>query len=447
MRQDPERGPSLIRSEPAHTLATPPVSAVRFVEFDALRATAIFLVVSLHAALAYTHVDIPRLLWGIREPAAGLGFDWFCWWAMGVSVPLFFTISGFFAAMAVASKGADQFWRGRVRRVVVPSFAVVPVVLPFCFFAWAMGWLLTDRCDLREIRRLRFADPAIETALYGPAHLWFVEYLIPILWAYSLACRQSPARPVAWLTRWWAPLALAVPSAVLMLLHRRWTGVDAGIDRHNAIFPEPLRLLHFAVFFLAGSALYRTPGWQDALRSRGVWLLALSAPISAFRGWMLPLDWASAAPWSFSILAALAGALGSWFSVLGLIGIYRRVCTRVSPLARYLAAGSFWIYIVHLPIVGLMQADLYRVQIGLVAKFAATLAVTLGLGLASFEVFVRRTWLGRFLDGRWEPQPRSRATRGPQIGTGPVRVWIKHNGRRARRGRRRSRRGFAPQSR
>ena len=432
----------MIRSEPAHIAGdrTPPVC--RFVEFDALRASAIFLVVTLHAALAYTHLDIPRLLWGIREPAVGLGFDWFCWWAMGVSVPLFFTISGFFAAMAVASKGIEAFWQGRVRRVVVPGFAVAPVVLPLCFFAWSVGWLLTNRCDFHEIRRLRFADPAIETALYGPAHLWFVEYLIPILWAYSLASRQASARPVAWLTRWWAPLALAIPSAVLMLLHRRWTGVDAGIDRHNSIFPEPLRLLHFGAFFLAGSALYRTPGWLDALKRRGWWLVASTGPICAFRGWMLPLDWASDAPWSFSILTASAGALGSWLSVLGLIGVYRRVCTRVSPVTRYLAASSFWVYLVHLPIVGLMQADLYGVKVTTFAKFAATLAVTLGLGLASFEVFVRQTALGRFLDGRRELRPRPEAIHPPKIGTGPVRIRGKLGliDRRARRGRRRSRR-------
>ena len=443
MPQATQRGPHLVRSEPAHSPESRSLPAVRFVEFDAIRATAIFLVVTLHAALAYTHIDIPRLLWGVREPTQNLGFDWFCWWAMGISVPLFFTISGFFAAMAVASKGAEAFWQGRVRRVVVPGFAVAPAVLPLCFFAWAVGWLLTDRCDFREIRRLRFADPAIETALYGPAHLWFVEYLIPILWAYSLASRQAPARPVRWLIRWWAPLALAVPSAGLMLLHRRWTGVDAGIDRHNSIFPEPLRLLHFGVFFIAGSALYRTPGWLDLLKRRGWWLLALSGPIFAFRGWMLPLDWASDAPWSFSILAAGAGALGSWFGVLGLIGVYRRVCTRVSPLARYLAASSFWVYIVHLPIVGLMQADLYGSKVAPVAKFAATLVVTLGLGLASFEVFVRTTALGRFLDGRWGLKPQPMSTSGTsRIGTGPVRhrVRPKLSGRRARRDRQRSRR-------
>ena len=399
------------RREPA---ASPPARP-RFAEFDALRATAIGLVVTLHAALAYTHRDIPRLLWGVREPGMGEGLDGFCWWAMAVSVPLFFAISGFLAGRAIAGRGPAAFWAGRVRRVVVPSFAAVPIILPLCFGAWAVGWLVTGRCTFREVERLRYRDPAIEDALYGPAHLWFVEYLIPILWVYARTWRRPQITP--WLGRWWAPLALAVPSAILMLLHRRWTGVDAGLDRHNSIFPEPLRLLHFAAFFVAGAALAQTPGLLDALRRRGFGLLLASAPVFAFRGWMLPLDWASDAPWSFSVLAAGAGALGSWLSVFGLIGAYGRVCRRPSPVARYLAGSSFWVYLVHLPIVGLIQADLVGVPIPTGGKFALTLALTLALGLGSYEVLVRRTALGRFLDGRAEP----RATPlPPRIGTGPV---------------------------
>jgi len=409
-----------IRGEASHAVETSsPAPSPRFPEFDALRATAILLVVTLHAALAYTHLDIPRLLWGVREPASGLGFDRFCWWAMAVSVPLFFTISGFFAAMAVASKGAARFWEGRVRRVVVPSFAVVPVILPFCFFAWAVGWLLTDRCTFREVRRLRFLDPEIESALYGPAHLWFVEYLIPILWAYGLA-RRSPARPGAshWLLDWWAPLALAIPSTILMLIHRRWTGVDAGLDRHNALFPEPLRLLHFGLFFLVGSAIHEVPGLLPRLERRGIWTLLATVPVFVLRGSLLPLDWSPGASWGLSALVAGLGALGSWLSVFGLIGVHRRVFARPSPVARYLAASSFWVYLVHLPVVGLMQVDLYRVAIPPVAKFALTWAVTIGLALSSYELFVRRSAIGRFLDGRWGSRTRPTATR---LGAGPTR--------------------------
>ena len=396
------RGEAAHRGGPRESAAEAP----RYAEFDALRATAIGLVVALHSALAYTRLDIPRLLWGVREPGQSGWFDQGCWWAMAVSVPLFFAISGFFASMAVAARGAERFWQGRVRRVVVPSFAAAPVILPLCFAAWAAGWLVTDRCTWREVLRLRYRDPAIESALYGPAHLWFVEYLIPILWAYGLArpaarsSRSIPTAPSPWRTggrRWpWRSRRRCCCSSTAA--GPGWMPGSTATTRSS-----PSRSACSTSGRSSSSAPRSTgrPGSLDRLRRRGPWLLLASAPVFAFRGWMLPLDWAGDAPWSFSVLAAGALALGSWLAVFGLIGTYRRIFTRPDPVARYLAAASFWVYLVHLPIVGfLIQADLYGVAIPPAVKFALTLGVTVALGLGSYEVFVRRTALGRFLDGR-----------------------------------------------
>src|SRR5262249_8802800 len=78
---------------------------VRYHAFDALRGLAMFLVVGLHAALAYVQQDIPRVLWCVRDRPTLPIFDWFCWWCMGVSNPLFFAIAGFFAAGLYTSRG------------------------------------------------------------------------------------------------------------------------------------------------------------------------------------------------------------------------------------------------------------------------------------------------------------------------------------------------------
>ena len=166
-------------------VATRPRIRPRHPEFDALRGLAILLVVTLHVALAYTRLDIPRLLWGVRDPSTHLGFDLFCWWSMGVSVPLFFAIGGFFASEAEGARGPVEFLKGRARRVVVPLLAVSPVLLPLCFFAWSGGWLASNRCTPHEFWRMRFDDPAIMSDLYGPAHLWFLEYLVPMLGAFG----------------------------------------------------------------------------------------------------------------------------------------------------------------------------------------------------------------------------------------------------------------------
>jgi glucan biosynthesis protein C len=436
------RGASRARPGPRQVASRPAVRT-RHAEFDALRGTAILLVVALHAALAYTRLDIPRLLWGVRDPSPHPAFDVFCWWAMGVSVPLFFAISGFFAAEVEGRRGPVEFLRGRFRRVVLPLLAVAPVLLPLSFFAWSGGWLASGRATPHEWWRMRFLDPEIMADLYGPAHLWFLEYLIPMLAAFGLwrkarldrealrakirddlAARErkiqaargprkkkiradhaarrparSEGRDGRWLLRPWSPLVLAIPTVLLLLLSRAVTGVDAALDRHNSFFPGPIRLLYYATFFAFGVGLHRVRGRLDALIGRGWWYLLASVPAFVVRARLLPLDWSSPLGGPMAFALALSGGLATWLTLFGLLGVYRRHLSRPSTAIRTLAESSFWIYLAHLPVVGLIQMDLLHVPMPTLAKFAITLGLTLGLGIASDRVLVRRKALGRFLNG------------------------------------------------
>jgi peptidoglycan/LPS O-acetylase OafA/YrhL len=69
-----------------------------------------------------------------------------------------------------------------------------------------------------------------------------------------------------------------------------------------------------------------------------------------------------------------------------------------------LAAASFWIYLVHHPILGLVQLDLKWLVPGAnpVAKTAAAFLIASGFSLLSYEGLVRRTALGRLLGFSWE---------------------------------------------
>ncbi len=379
----------------------------RYPEFDALRGTAILLVVTLHAALAYTRLDIPRLLWGVREPSGHSGFDLFSWWAMGVSVPLFFAISGFFAALVESGRGPRAFLEGRVRRIVIPALVAAPVILPPCFLAWSLGWLVTNRCNFNEFRRMVFLDPEIMDELYGPAHLWFLEYLIPMLLAFGAlraaraargdeaGARPGPSPRLAW----WGPIALAAPTAVLIALARGLGMGDLPLDRHNSFIPDAARLLHYATFFGFGVALFRARGSLDALGRGAWWYFLASVPVFALKARLLPLDWSGRLGEAGTSALVASGALGSWLTLFGMIGLARRYLSRPSRAARYLAGASFWVYLVHLPVVGLIQADLVGFGWPTLAKFALTLSLTLALALASYEVLVRRTALGRLLEG------------------------------------------------
>ena len=88
---------------------------------------------------------------------------------------------------------------------------------------------------------------------------------------------------------------------------------------------------------------------------------------------------------------------------------------------RYLADGSYWVYLCHLPVVGLLQIVLLPVPAPAGLKFLTVFTVTMVLCLASYQVMVRYTFLGVRLHG---PRLRGRRPAPPS-----ARVPSPHAGR------------------
>ncbi len=76
-----------------------------------------------------------------------------------------------------------------------------------------------------------------------------------------------------------------------------------------------------------------------------------------------------------------------------------------SPARRYIADASYWIYLVHLPLIMALQVALSQLAWPWPLKFACILGVAFPLMLASYQLFVRHTFIGAILNGRRAPPP------------------------------------------
>jgi glucan biosynthesis protein C len=203
----------------------------------------------------------------------------------------------------------------------------------------------------------------------------------------------------------WRPLLLALPTALILWISRQTTGIDAVLDRHNSFVPEPLRFLHHATFFIIGAGLYRMRHDLDRLARHGPAYLALSAPVFAGRAWLLGRDWTTTLQGPSAWALAVSGALFGWLVVFGFIGAFHRLFRESRASIRYLADSSYWIYLVHMPILGLIQVNLYRVPGHALWKFPIVLAGTLAIGFASYQTLVRHTIIGDWLHGHRDRSP------------------------------------------
>ncbi|HEY3948808.1 acyltransferase family protein, partial [Phenylobacterium sp.] len=97
-------------------------------------------------------------------------------------------------------------------------------------------------------------------------------------------------------------------------------------------------------------------------------------------------------------------ALATWSWTFALIGVALRYLNTESPARRYVADSSYWLYLIHLPLVMALQAAVAKLDLPAEAKILIVLGVAFPLMFASYQLMVRRTFIGAILNGRRVPK-------------------------------------------
>ncbi len=373
---------------------------------DGLRAAAALLVVMLHAAMPYLRHPLPGLLWPVHDvPSPAV--DALFWWIEGCVMPLFFLMSGFLAAGLLERLGTAAFLKHRATRILGPMAFACVAILPFDFYVWAFGFYVDGRATLRQLRSLKFA-PDIARNLWGFSHLWYLEYLflccVGLAAAAALSRRLTRMLPFrgslrrAWSAAWSSPLPpwiVAAAGAPIL-----WFEPNVVTGFQHSFFPVAPKFLYSVLYFAVGAALAKPPERQRHTACHAPWWLASSLPFLVVITPLFHRQQVDGVDGLGRFVLAAGTALFASTTSLGLFGIALAWTRGVSPAVKYVAEASFWVYLAHHPLVGLAQIALSRWEGPSAVKFAlVTLAVAV-VTLGSYELMVRRTWIGALLNGR-----------------------------------------------
>ena len=105
-----------------------------------------------------------------------------------------------------------------------------------------------------------------------------------------------------------------------------------------------------------------------------------------------------------TVVYAIAYALAGWSWTFAIVGLGLRFLSGHSPARRYLADASYWIYIAHLPLVMALQVAMSRVAWPWFVEFAVVLGTSFALLLLSYDLLVRNSFIGSWLNGRRKPR-------------------------------------------
>ena len=387
-----------------------PVQWSRYHSLDALRGTMMLLGIYLHAAVAFSRHGS----WPWKDGSTTAVFDLSLGLIHAFRMPVFYVMAGFFAALLLERRGPAGFLRNRVVRILLPFAVGWAVLFPL------VAALVTVATNLEEprtvpVKYLQFFSSGEVLRHVDPMHLWFLEYLL-IFYAIALAvmplARRLPAL-VAKIDRTFravlisplGPLVLAAITFPVLCFMQ-----EVVLDDPSGFVPEAKIVIIYLVFFASGWLLYRNADLLPTLlrlpRLPIVLVLGLAAALLGFYFlWHRAQSTASHTHLWFLGSAWFLG-LSMWLFIFGFTGLFLRYLERPVPWIRYLSDSSYWLYLMHMPVLLVFQIAVAGTGWTPAVKALVVLAASVPTLLASYHVLVRSTWVGAILNGRRYPVKR-----------------------------------------
>jgi ABC-type multidrug transport system ATPase subunit/peptidoglycan/LPS O-acetylase OafA/YrhL len=387
---------------------------------DAVRSFALLLGVAFHAMLSFIP-GLPAGMWAMKDnsPSPLLADASFV--AHSFRMTLFFFIAGFFARLLHQRLGTKGFWLNRGKRIAVPLVAGWVLLFPAIAFVWYLG--------MQKV--FNGAPPAMpempkQPGAFPLTHLWF---LYQLLWLYAGALLARSAivrfdRGQAWrrmvdravtagLKGPVGPLLLGLPLAGVLLSTPTWFPWGGIPTPDQSLIPQLPATVGYGMAFVAGWLVHRAPEALAALRNRWGVHAVLALASSGVCLYLMKTQPPIGMPENAKLPFTLAFVASSWAWSLALTGLALRYLSGQNAAIRYVADASYWIYLVHLPLVAALQVWVGDWPLHWGLKYPFIVAVSMALLLLSYHFLVRSTPLGKLLNGRAYPR-RAPAVQAPQ---------------------------------
>jgi len=316
-----------------------------------------------------------------------------------VGAPLWLALIG----GAILSLMSGWFGVDTPIRTLVPSVSVV--LLYGSFFAF--GWLLHRQPELLKVknRRWRWQIPAA-ILVSIPLYLWFLFLLdqgittklgtrYPQLtatqirdWDAMLSVIQSPdaksESPV--LRDLLGSIGSAPTRAAIMELDS-----ESSVDQRAGLGAAISKVILMPTLLGEGIPI-NDGGYTN--RHKVEELLG-----DSITGDPRNHSWLLQAKLGYSYVYALV----MWLFVLGGLGAFQDLCAGHSKAWRYIADSSYWVYLIHIPVVPVLQVWMFDWPVPSVLKCLFQLLIAGLVLFGSYHFLVRPTVIGEVLNGRRYP--------------------------------------------
>jgi peptidoglycan/LPS O-acetylase OafA/YrhL len=347
------------------------IASQRYHGLDVLRSLALILGLFFHASIPFSENPFP--LWIINYESKS--------WVYDTIMPLFFLLAGFFSALLYRKLSERNYLIARTKKLIFPLIASVLFFTPIMIIEYM--WAGFDTNPWETGNEFHWKN-------YPIFHFWFLEILI-IITAFVMIFlvsikylfpntqkslehfleADSNNNQFSWNVLFFACLGL--------IGYLSWSNFPGDQFIYSFTVIQPLdKILFYLFFFLIGWVLYRNAFLFDRVR-RSVTTNLLVGSVA-----LILLLWVRY--WLFvhkeeqlimlGILGNIAVPVAAVFLSLGLFGFFTHEKFKPSATFDYLVRASYWIYLIHLPIILYIQVIIADWQIHAFIKYIFIIAVT-----------------------------------------------------------------------
>jgi glucan biosynthesis protein C len=330
------------------------IQSDRLYFIDNIRVWIIMLVVAHHAGQAFGPTGGFWLLYNTEQVRM---LDAFFYVNASFMMGLLFLISGYFSASSYDRKGAGRFFKDRLRRIGIPLL----------FFALVVNLRISYGAAETQLTFLQYAiRPHIWEWRIVYAHLWFLGHLLVYAFGYAIIrlifshdTSKKPGKAPA-PGHWGILIYVIALGIVTSLVHARFS-LDEWV-----VLLVPWEVVHvpqYLSLFVLGIFAFRHDWFHKLPDKTGmVWLwigIAAAGSVYAFTALRLERFLHSVTSTGGEILFSLIWNIREAFIAtglsVGLITWFRKRFNRQGRLMAAMSADSYFVYIIHIYLVLLLQ--------------------------------------------------------------------------------------------
>ena len=338
------------------------------------------------------HASVPFLPWrGTYEISAGYGL--MIGFIHGFRMPLFMIISGFFSAMIMNRGGINKFIDNRLRKIGLPYIIFLPLVTILFIAAFFIGGIFVDWDSVKWTKEAK--ENLEKDQNFDNAHLWFMYFLMIFTFVYSSIIYFLKKIKFRINIKY---LLILMP--LISLFFSIFQTKDfIGPATDTSFLPDWSILGYYFSFYLFGALFFnlKNNGQNWIERLSKIQLIFYLIPIGIF---MIYIFLNEKDFLLQSHIFHILDLIFTWSSILILVLIFHKLLNFSNTKIKYLTDSSYYVYIIHVPVVIFLQGLVSSLEINHFIKFIVIISITTFICMVSYQYFVRNTLIGRLLNGK-----------------------------------------------